>query len=266
MLIGAMNDPRRNLDDELAWMARIGLEFVDLSLEPPAAQSARVDRDHLRDLLNHYNFPVVGHTAFYLPMASAIEELRVAAVTELRRCLHIFAHVGARWMNVHPDRNVPMHTRPFWIERNLESLDELLAESRKLGVGIMLENLPYTFNTVEQLSELLDPLPELGLHLDLGHSNLYTRDNAGDDLIRRYATRLQHVHLHDNKGGTADLHLPLGTGTVPYRQHIRVLQEVGYDGTITLEVFSPDRRHFLMSRDLLRHAWEHPDEDAPDVG
>ncbi len=45
---------------------------------------------------------VVGHTAWYLPMASAIREIREGAVAELCRCLDKFGEVGAKWMNLHP--------------------------------------------------------------------------------------------------------------------------------------------------------------------
>ncbi|HSU33410.1 MAG TPA: TIM barrel protein [Bryobacteraceae bacterium] len=63
------------------------------------------------------------------------------------------------------------------------------------------------------------------------------------------------MHLHDNKGGHADLHLPLGTGTVPLRSAVEALQACRYDGTITLEVFSPDKRYLVFSRDVLRSTW-----------
>ena len=33
------------------------------------------------------------------------EEVRRACVCELRRCLEVFSIVGARWMNLHPDRH-----------------------------------------------------------------------------------------------------------------------------------------------------------------
>lgn len=260
MLIGAMNDPRHDLYKELAWIASVGAAFVDLTLEPPLAASWKVDPQHIRATLKHHNLGVVGHTPYYLPLASAFEPLRLAAVDELRQCLRFFAQIGAKWMNVHPDRNVPMHKRSFWIERNIQSLSELLPEAKSLGVGIMLENLPYSYNTVAQLDEILGVLPELGFHLDIGHAYLYTRNDTADELIRHYADRLRHVHLHDNKGGTADLHLPLGTGVVRYHQHLRTLREVGYDGTITLEVFTPDRTHFRASMEKLRHAWEHPED------
>ena len=76
-----------------------------------------------------------------------------------------------------------------------------------------------------------------------------------DELLRDYGSRLRHVHLHDNKGGSADLHLPLGTGSVDVRGAIRGLKSIGYDGTITLEVFTPDRHHLAYSRDSLQRIW-----------
>jgi sugar phosphate isomerase/epimerase len=118
------------------------------------------------------------------------------------------------------------------------------------------------FNSVEQLSELLDPLPDLGLHLDIGHCNLRGTQpgNSYEDIIAVYGSRLKHVHLHDNKGGTADLHLPLGTGTVDLFGCVRALKSVGYDDTITLEVFSKDHHYLQYSRDILRRVWDEIDE------
>ncbi len=210
----------------------------------------------MRQALQQQGMPVVGHTAYYLPIGSPFEDVRQAALVALRRCLQVFSEVGARWMNVHPDARVPMHDRAFVVQRNLDSLHTLIEEGRPLGVGVMIENIPGSFNSVSQLGELLEPLPDLGLHVDVGHCNLRVQHNTTDELVHRYADRLRHVHLHDNKGGTADLHLPLGTGTVDYCAAIRTLKAAGYDDTITLEVFSPDSRYLAHSRDLLRQTWD----------
>ena len=255
MLIGAMNHPAADIAAELEWMSEMGLQFLDLTLEPPAAGTWKIDPAAVRDAIRAKGMDVVGHTAYYLPVASAFEGVRRAAVDELRRCLDAFAVVGARWMNVHPDRNTPMHDRGFFIGRNIESLGELLEHGRGCGVGVMIENLPDGFNNPEQLGELLDPLPELGLHLDIGHANLMVHHNTTADILARYGDRLRHVHLHDNKGGHADLHLPLGAGTVDLAGAVKALKGCGFDGTITLEVFTPDRHHLAYSRDLLRQAW-----------
>lgn len=168
----------------------------------------------------------------------------------------VFAGLGAKWMNIHPDRQAPMHDRQFIIDRNLQSLRELYVVANKVGVGLMIENLPGSFNTVMQLSELLDPMPELGLHLDIGHANLLTDYNTTDEILKAYGARLKHVHLHDNKGGSADLHLPLGTGSVEVDYYIEALLAGGYDETITLEVFTPDRHYLAYSRDVLRETWD----------
>jgi sugar phosphate isomerase/epimerase len=250
-----MNHPARDVLQELEWMVAMGLDFIDLTLEPPKAASWQVDRNAVRTALERHKLGVVGHTAFYLPLASGIEEIRQASVQELKRCVDAFAAIGARWMNIHPDRHAPMHDRRFYIGKNLETLAELLPYAAERGIGLMVENLPGDFNTAQDLGELLDPLPELGLHLDIGHANLQVTQSTVEELLVAYGSRLRHVHLHDNKGGGADLHLPLGTGSVDLRGAVRLLQASGYDGTITLEVFTPDPHHLAYSRDLLRRVW-----------
>lgn len=256
MLIGAMNHPAHDVLDEIEWMAAMGLEFVDLTLEPPTAASWRVDPHAIHDALQKHEMQVVGHTAYYLPMGSAFEDLRRACVCELRRCLEVFSMVGARWMNLHPDRHAPMHDRRFYIEQNVRTFEELMPDARRLGVGLMIENLPGDYNNAPQLGELLDRLPELGLHLDIGHANLMVEHNTTEQILTSYGTRLRHVHLHDNRGGHADLHLPLGAGNLDVKRAIAALKRCGYDGTITLEVFTPDRHFLAHSRDVLRRMWD----------
>jgi sugar phosphate isomerase/epimerase len=263
MQIGAMNNPQSELGSELRAIAKAGFDFLDLTLEPPAAASWLVDARWLRNALHEAGMGVVGHTPYYLPIASPFEELRQAAVGELKRCLRVFAEVGVRWMNIHPDHYAPHHDREFYIGRDLESLRELLEVGHQVGVGLMLENLPGEFNSAAQLAELLDPLPDLGLHLDIGHANLLTRQNMVENILHAYGKRLRHVHLHDNRGGGDDLHLPLGAGSIDIPRQLRALQEIGYDGTITLEVFTPNREYLIYSRDLLRRAWAHTSSQRP---
>jgi sugar phosphate isomerase/epimerase len=255
MQIGAMNNPSRELLAEMKWMAELDLDFIDLTLEPPSAAPWDIDGSEIRKVLGDLNLGVVGHTAFYLPFACTFESIRKAAVEETKRCIEIFAEIGAKWVNLHPDRHAPFHPRRFVLEQNLKSLRELLPTARDCGVGLMVENVPGEFNSRSQLGDLLDPLPELGLHLDIGHCNLQVATNTATEIIRTYGPRIKHVHIHDNKGGTADLHLPLGTGNLDFINPLRALQTWGYDGTITLEVFSEDRQFLAYSRDVLKKTW-----------
>jgi sugar phosphate isomerase/epimerase len=255
MQVGAMNHPKRDVLEEIRWMAELGMEFLDLTLEPPAASSWLVDPDRIREELERCGLDVVGHTAYYLPLGSPIEEVRCGAVKEFERCLEVFGLVGAKWMNIHPVAYAPMHERRTIVERTIRSLRELGDSCERTGVGLMIENLPGDFNTVDQIQPLMDALPSLGLHLDIGHCNLRTDVNTCEELVRAFGGRLVHAHLHDNKGGHQDLHLPLGVGTMDWRTHVRSLKESGYDGTITLEVFTEDTHFLEYSAKLLREAW-----------
>lgn len=256
MLIGAMNHPAHDVISEIQWISDLGLGFIDLTLEPPGASSWRVQPREIRRALDDYGLDIVGHTAYYLPVATPFEGIRRACVDELKRCLEIFASVGARWMNLHPQSFAPMHDRAYIVQRNVDTIADLLPTSRDCGVGLMVENLPGDWNNVLQLSQLLDQLPELGLHLDIGHCNLQVTRNTTDEILRAYGSRLRHVHLHDNKGGTQDLHLPLGCGTLDVRHTIAQLRRTGYDATITLEVFSEDKHYLEHSRNVLQKIWD----------
>lgn len=256
MLVGSMNHPQHDVVEEIKKCHDDGMEFLDLTLEPPASASWRVSPDAIRSALEERRMPVVGHTAYYLPLESPFDEVRQGAVAEFTRCLHVFAAVGAKWMNIHPGRYTPMHPRSFFIQRNIESLKELFDVGHKVGVGLMIENIPGDFNSAAQLGELLDPLPELGLHLDIGHANLSVPKNTTEEILAAYGPRLKHVHLHDNKGGDADLHLSLGQGTMDIGHHLGLLKRCGYDDTITLEVFSEDPFYLRHSADVLRRLWQ----------
>lgn len=256
MQIGAMNHPNESLAREIAWMAELKLDFIDLTLEPPAAATWQLRPAEVTAMLRDHALGVVGHTAYYLPIASSFESLRQAAVDELKRAAEFFAKVGAKWMNVHPDGHAPFVDDRAIVVRNISSLREIVEFAQPLGIGVMLENVPGRFNTALQLGPIFETVPQLGLHLDIGHSNLAVEHNTAGELIAQFGRRLAHVHVHDNRGGQADLHLALGMGQIDVARHMRQLRASGYDETITLEVFSRDRHFLGYSRDRLLEFWE----------
>ncbi len=255
MQIGAMNHPRERVLDEILWMAEMGLDFIDFTIEPPAAGHWQVDVDAVQELLQETGLGIVGHTAYYLPLGHPFEEVRMGAVEAFSSSLQILAQLGACCMNIHPDFKAPMHDAAFSVEQNLKSIRELLPLARRLDVLLMIENLPGNVNDATQLGRFLDPIPELGLHLDIGHTNLMVQHNTTASILERYGNRLRHAHLHDNRG-TDDLHLPLGAGTLDLEECVRSLKAAGYDGTITLEVFTPDKELLRFSAEKLRRVWD----------
>ena len=81
MHIGAMNHPARDPVAEVRWMAEMGLQFVDLTLEPPAAATWQTEPRALARAIREAGLGVVGHTAYYLPIGHPFETVRQAAVS-----------------------------------------------------------------------------------------------------------------------------------------------------------------------------------------
>src|ERR671924_27624 len=188
-----MNNPFRPLADELRRIAAAGFEYVDLTLEPPGAWP--VVPEEVRELVEESGLGVVGHTAWYLPVASPFPPLRTAARGLFLEAFHAFAAVGATHVTIHPD---------------------------------------------------------VRFHLDVGHAHL-AGDTTGE-LLAAFGDRLAHVHVSDNFG-VDDLHLPLGAGSIAWRDVIDRLRGIGYDGTVTLEMHSPEPRHLEVSLRLWREWW-----------
>jgi sugar phosphate isomerase/epimerase len=254
--IGMMNNPQLDLCGEISWCYQQRFDFLDLTLEPGATHPKQVEVKDTRRALQEANLEIIGHTAYYLPWASPFETLRKAALKEMGWALEVFAELGATKVTVHPDRSIPFAFNPEAIlEKNLECLKRMEEMAHPLGIQILVENMDRFFNTSEQIRETLDRMPRLGFHLDVAHANLNVERNRSEEFLKAFRDRLVHVHLSDNFGKSEDLHLPLGAGTIPWKKVIPQLKKSGYDGTITLEVFSPDRRYLLFSRVKLKELW-----------
>jgi sugar phosphate isomerase/epimerase len=250
-----MNNPARPVADELRFAAEAGFDFVDLTLEPPATWPPDVDR--LRRALDASGLPAVGHTAWFLPIASPFDGVRRAAQAALREAIDAFAELGVRVVNVHPDHRSAPASAADLRERNARAIEALSAHAVRRGVVLAVENMGPGFGSADDLTAVLAAAPDARFHLDIGHANLVAEpggERAIGPLLDALGDRLVHVHASDNTGD-ADRHLPLGAGTIDWPTVVRRLHATGYDGTVTLEVFSAERRHLLTSLELWRAWW-----------
>ena len=68
--------------------------------------------------------------------------------------------------------------------------------------------------------------------------------------IRRFNTRLRHVHVSDNLGCRDD-HLPVGEGQIDFPAVAAALNQIGYQGDLTFEIFTENRDDLVRSRDRM---------------
>jgi len=254
MKIGVMNNPCENVLNQITAIGKAGYDFVDLTIEGPKALD--IDVEEIIPVLKHYSLWVVGHTDPCLPYAYPIEKIRRACLDELERCASIFAALGAKIMNIHPCYTRPPGMRHALVDLNIEALRPIVQMAGTYGLQIVFENFKKPFDSISTLGRILEEVPGLKLHLDFGHANIGRND--GKALCKRLGSHISHVHFSDNRSSD-DHHMPLGVGSVDWRKAVNALKAIGYDGTITLEVFCDDStvlyQYLEVSRRYLLDIW-----------
>ncbi len=251
MKVGFPNNPRKEIRDEIKWIANNGFNFIDLFLEPDKGELGKFNTGEIKKQLDYYSLDWVGHTAWYLPIGSPVKKLRNCAVEIIKQYLDAFVDMGSDKVTIHSNWPTSLFTEDEGVKFQTESIQSILNFASKSGVKIMLEPLGTVHDHVNNIDRLLELNEGLYFHADIGHLNIYGRDPV--DYLRRYKDKLIHVHLHDNNG-IDDLHLPIGSGNIDWNYLINVLKSF-YDGTITLEVFTDDREYVLYSKKKLLEKW-----------
>jgi len=131
------------------------------------------------------------------------------------------------------------------LESKLDILKKIVENAADCEVTVCIENLS---EEAKDFEPAFHEIPSLRMTLDLGHGELLCEKNRSLGFIEKYPDRIQHVHLHDNRGGnshTDDLHLPPGEGVIDFRGLFEALSRTYYDHTVTLELKPHEIRECL---------------------
>jgi sugar phosphate isomerase/epimerase len=254
MKIGVMNNPAKSVYRETSAIGEARFDFLDLTIEGPGAME--VDPDKLRPILDAYGMSVTGHTDPCLPYAYPIQSVRDACLKELERCARIFSALGAGVMNIHPSYFCPPAMRNDIVDLNISALKPIVEMASSYGLTVVFENFKPPFDRVATFKRILDEVPGLKVHLDFGHANFGRNDH--EVFCSQLGDSIRHVHFSDNRS-TDDHHMPLGVGNVNWKNAVKSLKAIGYDDTITLEVFCDDdimlHKYLDLSRELVLDLW-----------
>ena len=254
MKIGVMNNPAKSVYDEVISFGKDRFDFLDLTIEGPAAMD--VDVAKLRPILDRYGMSVTGHTDPCLPYAYPIPRIREACLKELERCAGIFCALGAGIMNIHPCYFCPPAMRKNLVDLNIEALKPIVEMAVSYELTVVFENFKAPFDRVATFKTMLKEVPGLKVHLDFGHANIGR--NNHEVFCRQLGKSIRHVHFSDNRSSD-DHHMPLGVGNINWQNAVKSLKSIGYDDTITLEVFCDDAvmlyQYLNLSRRLVLELW-----------
>jgi sugar phosphate isomerase/epimerase len=122
-------------------------------------------------------------------------------------------------------------------QQNLKSIQVLEESATNLGLKIAMENLPEKYNflmkTPEDFSRFYKEtgLENIGIVLDTGHANL---EGQIQRFLQNLPKKIEHIHISDNHGET-DEHLGLGDGSIDWQEFFKMLNAIGFSGTILTE-------------------------------
>ena len=116
---------------------------------------------------------------------------------------------------------------------------EAIEYSSKKGVRFLIEPHPFTIGMdLEFLKNLCDSLDPkyFGVLYDCAHFAVGKQDQY-IECIRILGKRIKHIHFSDSDMRTSELHYPPGMGKLDIDGIVRAFKEIGYDGTMTLDIW-----------------------------
>ncbi len=202
-----------------------------------------LDVQALRDLAEEHALSYTVHLPTDLALGAASRVERQEGIAEILRLMAQLAPLAPQSFDLHLVRE-PSLPDATWLDNLAASLRELsaaLGEEKRL---VAVENIEYPYSLVAPL------VAEYGFSvcLDFGHLVHYGHDlEEGLGLL----DQVRHLHYHGVRDGRDHQAL---TDAEQARMLGKRLTEVGYDGVVTLEMYSLEKLKGSLA--LLDEAWQ----------
>ena len=258
---GLLTNPSIELISEITKIYDLNFDYVEIGIESPEGNpdiiNKKNDKDVIKKLIEKFKQKPIAHTAYWFDLASDYDYVRQAWILEALREIKTARRLGIDLINFHANINGMFYEvkRKIVLDNTIKSLREIVSQAKKHKVDVMLENVPLSngIHSVGEFKYIIDNVNGLFVHLDIPHAFTSGGMASVIDYINTFGDKIIHIHWHDNHG-QKDEHLPIGEGFIDHKMTIKTLKDIGYDKTITLEVFtnSNDAR---SSADKLKAMW-----------
>ncbi|MBA7499497.1 MAG: TIM barrel protein [Clostridia bacterium] len=239
-------EPKRVLES----LSNLGYDGVGWTLAHfnPKSRSRR-ELKELVNLTKSYNL-AISEIVVQQDVVSLDEKLRKDRIDLVKECIVAAGEVGIEVVNLFSgpapwDPNAPripddISEGKAW-EQVLEAYDEFvnLAEKYKvyLAVEAVFGHLCHDYYTTRELINSFNS-EYLGINMDPSHYVLYGNDISW--VVKRWGEKIKHVHLKDVIGTPGvngkDFMFPLlGEGMIDWKVFLKALDEIGYNGFLSVE-------------------------------
>jgi D-psicose/D-tagatose/L-ribulose 3-epimerase len=245
---------------------KIGFDWIEVPLE------SLDDLDHKRGaaIIKEYGLGVSATAAMgpdrdLIHPDQAVRENGMAYVKGAIRATHdlgatnfvgpLYSAVGRTWQMTAEERARDTDL----LVKNLSELSNYAADH---GVVLCVEPLnrfeTSFINLAEQVIAVVDRVghPNCQIMLDTFHMNI--EEKSSGDAIRAAGKRLKHLHSCENDRGAP------GSGQVAWKEVAQALKDIGYEGAVVIESFTPQVKSIARAAAIWRPLAPSPDALAAD--
>jgi sugar phosphate isomerase/epimerase len=261
---------KNSLDEAIDAIGDVGYTGVELMADlhhayPPIMDDER--RTQVKSHLANRKLPVSNVNAFTLFACGDtyhptwIEDsanARERRIQHTLNCIDLAADFGAKTISLQPGGPTIGTTITFdqAAERYAEGLSRVLPAAKQRGLILAIEPEPGLF--IESSGEYLafknrffKHEDAVRMNCDIGHLFCVGDDPA--DVIRTHAEHVAHVHLEDIRKNRVHQHLTPGKGVIDFPGVFKALEDIGYKGWVTVELYPYE----TTAAGVARKAYEH---------
>jgi D-psicose/D-tagatose/L-ribulose 3-epimerase len=235
-------------------LGRCGYDAIEISGEPHVWDTGEV-----AGLLDKHGVGCWGSVTLMTGGRDLLHEdyyVRRGSIDYVKDTISQIADWGGKILTIVPStvgKVTPMGSPEDEWKWAVDSLKECQAHAEQKGVRIGLEPLnrfeTYFLNRADQaLALAADVGGNCGVCLDMFHMNVEEAD--WEQAIRSAGDKLVDVHVADNN------RMPPGQGALDWDRFMRALDEVGYDGCVTIEFVATVDRSRISERTEIADASE----------
>lgn len=245
---------KTTLEEAIDAIGGIGYRGVEIMADVPHAYPAQMPSERIaavRERVRRLGMAVSNVNAFtlfargdtYHPTWIEHDAAqRRARVEHTLACVEMAHALGAATLSLQPGG--PMIgtglSRRQAGERFAKGLSQVLPKARELGIVLAIEPEPGLF--IQSAGEYLEFKNEffrdevlVRMNCDIGHLFCVGDDPAA--VIRQMPQEIAHIHLEDIGDNHVHQHLMLGKGAIDFPALFAALEQIGYKGWVTVELY-----------------------------
>ncbi len=238
-----------SLEESIDSISEAGYSAIEIMCDTPHAyppisdEKIRSIKKSLKknnmEISNMNGFMMCAIQDFHHP--SWIEEdpsFRQQRINHTINCLELANKLGVKTVSTEPGGPPTNSSNNDQLELFAQGINDVIPIAEKNNVKLLIEPEPELL--IEKSSEFINFISRfeskyLGLNFDIGHFFCVNEEPA--ELIKTLADYISHIHLEDISKDRVHKHLIPGEGVIDFHSIFKAIEEIGYDGYITVELY-----------------------------